>query len=72
MVAETNQPRKSRIDANGMIVGTARDAAFNSYAVLWTPIPEPASVALAACAFGIALIGYSRPTASVPNKFVPS
>jgi hypothetical protein len=36
------------VDANGSIVGIARDINQNSYAMLWTPVPEPSVIALTA------------------------
>jgi uncharacterized membrane protein len=34
------------IDANGNIAGRARDLAGNSHAIVWVPVPEPATLSL--------------------------
>jgi probable HAF family extracellular repeat protein len=34
------------INADGSIIGYAYDASGKSYAVLWTPVPEPSTIAL--------------------------
>jgi hypothetical protein len=39
----------SQVATNGMIVGSARDSNGLDYAILWTPIPEPATAALVCC-----------------------
>jgi hypothetical protein len=52
------------IDASGIIVGSARDSANREYAVMWTPIPEPASPALIA----IALTAYYQSRPRTPRK----
>jgi hypothetical protein len=36
------------INENGTIAGYAQDSAFRDYAIIWTPIPEPTSLILAA------------------------
>jgi hypothetical protein len=43
------------ITAGGVILGTARDGAHNSYAVMWIPIPEPTTCTLLAMAISIAI-----------------
>ena len=37
------------VDANGSIVGIARDSRQNSYAILWKPVPEPGTGMLLIC-----------------------
>jgi hypothetical protein len=39
------------ISENGCIVGVATDTSGQHYAVLWTPVPEPASCALIFCGY---------------------
>jgi hypothetical protein len=56
----------SDIAPNGQIVGTAYDADFNAYAVLWTPIPEPSSSVICAIALVSTLMG-RRIRQFVPN-----
>ena len=46
------------IDDSGSIVGYARDKRGTLYAVLWTPVPEPASCTLLAC--GLAIASFTR------------
>ena len=46
------------IDANGTIVGHTLDFNSAQYAVIWTPLPEPATLSLILC--GVALIPFSR------------
>jgi hypothetical protein len=53
-VAFTNSVARS-VSSNGTIVGEARDSSFNQYAVMWSPIPEPAGSSLFAVA-AVALI----------------
>jgi probable HAF family extracellular repeat protein len=48
------------ISDNGTIVGYATDINMNVYAVMWTPVPEPTCLALAACGCALAFLWRPR------------
>ena len=48
------------ISDNGTIVGTAFATEGGTYAVLWTPVPEPGSWALFACGLAFTMIMHTR------------
>lgn len=48
------------ISESGVITGWARDASFRTYAVLWTPVPEPAASTLLIFGAAIGLTMHAR------------
>jgi uncharacterized membrane protein len=49
----------SAIDAQGNIVGGARDASGNGHAILWEPVPEPSTLVLLGLG-ALGLLGFAR------------